>query len=684
MAPPGTKDNPPLAPLATPRPPKRSALASVSLEAWLALGILVLTLSPYLQVTGFKFLTFDDNLYIVANPQIQEGLTWKTLSYALTTGDDGSHLPLLWLSHAACVSLFGSWAGGHHLVNVLLHGTNSVLLFFFLKRITHSTGRSAAVAILFSLHPLHVESVAWVSSRKDVLSTLFWILASWAYVRYAERPSLRRYLILVLLFILGLLSKSMLVTLPLTLLLLDLWPLGRLDGEGPSGGGKGESLLALVVEKIPLFALAGLTGLATLHSQQVGGATAQDVIPLPARLANALASVLHYLRQTIWPLDLSPFYPFHGFRFPGWQVGGSLAFIVTVSGTCLMNLRRRPYLAMGWFWYLITLLPVIGILQVGGQAHADRYTYVPLIGIFVMLSWLGAELLSRWGVPRWVRLVGGPALLGALITLTAAQVNVWRDNATLWKHAIAVDPKNAWAYICLGDEYMGGRHFQEALPLYVKAAQVAPNMYLGTFRTAWALEMMGRSAEALFLYQKAKQLRPELLSVDQKIGDVLVALGRFEEAVPYVRRVIEKRGLTWKEEDPVNVQASTIDWAVILASRQRNLEAVSVLETVLAQDPNAAQARIALGITLSKLGKFEAALQQMELALKSSPNHPQRLYYVGLALIQLKRFEDAQRAFDRIKEVEPQSELLQRGLVEMKRASELAEPPPLRTSRSGR
>ncbi len=651
-------------------PQDESQSSKISPATWIALGILVLTFAAYLQVMGFYFIRVDDPLYVTNNPSIQSGLNLKSIRYAFTTGDDGSYLPLVWLSHAACVSLFGDWAGGHHLVNLLFHAASSVLLFYFLKRLTKSMWPSAAVAILFALHPLHVESVAWVAERKDVLSTFFWILTSWAYVRYVEQPSKRRYLVMTVLFVLGLLSKSMLVTLPLTLLLFDVWPLRRLDRAGGSFTAHVKAFWPLVAEKLPLFALSLGAAAATLFTQSNVGAVAH--LPLNYRVGNALISTTKYIEQTLWPFELSAFYPFRWTAFPLWKVAGSLAFILILSGACILNRRRRPYLAVGWFWYLITLLPVIGIIQVGSQAHADRYTYVPLIGIFIMLAWLGEELAVRWRFPRMLLLATSGALLGVLLTLTVAQVVVWRDNLTLFKNAIILDAENPLAIMNIGDEYFKRDQFQDAYTVYLKGVSLAPGMHISHFKIGQALEMLGRDAEAVPYYRNAKRLKPDMLTADQQLGRVLTRLGRFEEAAPFVQRVIEQGDLKQGLFDPVDIEASHIDWAIILASRNQLPGAIQVFESLLAMSANSPGLQLRVGQAYLRMGRPKEALPLVKRALERSPKDPEVFYSLGVVFTQLNQFPEAQHSLDQLKKVAPESPLFQRGISELQQAQAVA------------
>jgi tetratricopeptide (TPR) repeat protein len=638
----------------------------VSTETWIALGILILTLAAYLQVIGFDFVTFDDPLYLTNNPTIQAGLNWKSLRYAFTTRVDGSFLPLNWLSHAACASMFGAWAGGHHLVNLLLHGANSVLLFYLLNKMTKSKWPSAIVAFLFALHPLHVESVAWVSERKDVLSTLFWILTTWAYVRYVERPSAGRYLGAALLFLAGLLSKSMLVTLPLTLFLFDLWPLGRIEWTSPATA-RAKALWMLFREKIPLFVLALLVAFITVRiNHGEGNIATLENLSISSRTGNAAVSIVTYLHQAFWPVDLSIFYPISSAAPAMGRVVRSLAILLTISGICILNLRRRPYLVVGWLWYLITLLPVIGIVQVGLQAHADRYTYVPLIGIFLMLSWLGADLVARWRIPGRLVLMFSASILGLLFTLTTAQVVVWRDNLMLFKNALSVDAENAFALLNIGDEYGHRGRWKDAQAAYTQALRFMPGVYMCDLKLGFALEQLGQEADALKHYLHAKSLQPNLLIVDQRIGQLLTRMGRFQEAEPFIKRVVQRTDAQATPLDAINLYGSEIDWATILNSQKRFSEAIAVLEGVLAQQPKSAKAQGTLGLTFRLMGRLEESLRQMRLTAELSPENPEVLYQLGVSFALLHRFDEARGVFARLKPLDPG--LAEKGLLELQGA----------------
>ncbi len=636
-----------------------SAAESNTQALWLAVGILVLILATYMQVYRFEFITYDDTIYVTQNPTIQGGLGWPSLRYAFTTGDDGSYLPLVWLSHAACITLFGTWAGGHHLVNVVLHILNSLVLFYFLRRTTGSLWASAGVAYLFALHPLHVESVAWVAERKDVLSTLFWLLATWAYVNYIERPSAWRYLAALILFGMGLLSKSMLVTLPLTLLLLDIWPLRRINWEMPP---RARMLLAwhLILEKIPFIVLSVGVGLITIFIQHRLGAMATlKAYPLNYRLGNSLLATGIYLKQTFWPLHLSAFYPIYPERLTRWAMVGIGVLLAATTWVAIRKLRDRPYLFVGWFWYLITLLPVVGLLQVGAQAHADRYTYVPLIGIFIMVCFTTEEILSKWNLARVIVLASAASILGVLVTLTVAQVVVWRDNLTLFKNAFTHDGQNPVALLKFGEEYAERGQWQDAYRLFSWALGYWHGDALVYLKVGNALENLGRIEESMAYYKTAQKIAPNDPQVNQKLGHALMATSRFEEAAPYVKAV-----MAWSGANPANSidqEAARINWAVILMSRGKNPEAAEVLEGVLRLNPKCLIARCNLAKVFDRQGCLEEAHVQMKVALEVAPKDPDLLYRCGMTLVRLRRFDEARTVFDRIKVLVPDSPLSEAG-----------------------
>ncbi len=429
------------------------------------LGLAVVTFGIYAQVIGHRFITLDDLTYIEENPMVNRGVTLAGLAWAFTTFHAGNWHPLTWIAHMIDSQLFGMFAGGHLLVNALIHAANTLLLFWFLLRTTHARWSSALVAALFALHPLHVESVAWASERKDTLSTFFGLLSLIAYVRYAEAPSIRRYAWVAITLALGLLAKPMLVTWPFVMLLLDYWPLGRfrsvasalrcrnveLQNRRTSTWRGGSVVRSLIIEKIPLFALVAASAVVTSVAQSHGGAVRTFTeFPIALRLSNALVSYAKYLLLAFWPNDLAVFYPFPKAGIPAWQIIGAALLLIGITAFCFFQRKIRPYLIVGWLWFLGTLVPVIGLVQVGGQTMADRYFYIPSIGLFIAIVFGLADIAERRRVAPWLSAAIANVVLLVLATLTNAQIHRWSDSFTLFKHALAVAPPNVAVEDSLG------------------------------------------------------------------------------------------------------------------------------------------------------------------------------------------------------------------------------------------
>src|SRR6266516_2269490 len=449
----------------------------------LALG--TITFGIYAQVIGHQFITLDDPTYIRENPMVNRGFTLTGLTWAFTTFYATNWHPLTWISHMIDCQLFGTNAGRHLLVNALIHVANTLLVFWFLLRTTHARWPSALVAALFALHPLHVESVAWASERKDTLSTFFGLLSLIAYTRYAKAPSRNRYAWVAITLALGLLVKPMLVTWPFLMLLLDYWPLGRLEDpmvkehrRGATHRKAATGVAWLVWEKLPLFALVAASAMITFVAQSHGGAVRTlGAAPIAVRLPNALVSYAKYLLLTFWPNDLAVYYPFAG--IPAWQIIGAAFLLIGITVCCVSQRRIRPYLIVGWLWFLGTLVPVIGIVQVGGQIMADRYFYIPSIGLFIALAFGLADIARSWRVTPALSgaIAGGVVLIFA--TLTNAQIQRWRDSFTLFEHTLAVTPPNLHIEHNLGLAMGGSGRYDEAAAHFEKALQIDPNFYDG-------------------------------------------------------------------------------------------------------------------------------------------------------------------------------------------------------------
>jgi len=473
------------------------------------------------------FVNFDDDKYVTCNTHVQAGLTKESVSWALTSVDAKNWHPLTWLSHMLDIQVYGSNPAGHHLTNVLLHVLNTLLLFLALNRMTGHVWRGAFVAALFGVHPLHVESVAWVAERKDVLSAFFWMLTMLAYVRYVEMPKPGRYPLVLLSFALGLMAKPMLVTLPFVLLLLDYWPLDRL---------KLHSWWKLVVEKTPLFVFAAASSIVTYIVQSKGGAIGiLEHLSLGARISNAVVSYMDYIGKMFWPRNLAVFYPYPVHGPPIWEIVGAGAALVCVSILVIRAGGRRPYLPVGWLWYLGTLVPVIGLVQVGRQAMADRYSYVPLIGLFIIVAWGVPDLASR---KRWILAVAAGPALSALMLCTWFQVGVWRNNITFFEHALASTSDNYVAQNNLASIFAENpdpkvRDAARAIRLAEEACRLTSYKIpesLDTLAAAYA--EAGRYEEAAAIARKALKLAL-MEKRDQLAKEIRERLRLYEAGRPY-------------------------------------------------------------------------------------------------------------------------------------------------------
>ena len=479
------------------------------------LGLAVVTFALYAQVIGHQFITLDDPTYIQENPMVNRGVTLAGLAWVFTTFHAANWHPLTWISHMIDCQFFGTNASRHLLVNVLIHVANTLLVFWFLLRTTHARWPSALVAALFALHPLHVESVAWASERKDTLSTFFGLLSLIAYSRYAEAPAISRYMWTAITLALGLLSKPMLVTWPFVMLLLDYWPLGRFQRSEVSGQRSAVRLPAgalakaggLVVEKIPLFALVAASAVMTLIAQSHGGAVRTlAAAPVALRFSIALVSYAKYLLLTFWPNNLAIYYPFAGIL--AWQIIGAASLLIGITVFCVSQRRIRPYLIVGWLWFLGTLVPVIGIVQVGGQIMADRYFYIPSIGLFIALVFGLADIAKSWRVGQLVSAGAAAAVLLILAVLTNAQIQRWHDSFTLFEHTLAVTPPNLRIEHNLGWPGRSDR-YDEAAAHFEKALQIDPNFYDGLVVMGVTRAHQGRLPEAVEYFRAAIHSQPD-------------------------------------------------------------------------------------------------------------------------------------------------------------------------------
>jgi tetratricopeptide (TPR) repeat protein len=554
---------------------------------WIIAALIVLNVLVFWPVWSSEFVSLDDPVYVTQNPHVTGGLNWSDLGWAWKTGYTANWHPLTWMSHMIDVQLFGLNAGAHHLMSLVFHIANTLLLFLILRRMTGALWRSAFMAALFAVHPLHVESVAWIAERKDVLSTLFFLLTLNAYTTYVRLPgsaSKRRHYFLVLFyFALGLLAKPMLVTLPFVLLLLDFWPLERVSARGRSFVPASE-WRPLVLEKLPLFVLAAASSVVTYLVQQRGGAvTTLEVLPVGTRLVNAVLAYVAYIRQMLWPAHLAVFYPFPRDVRLSW-VAVALLALVCIS-IFVSRYRRYPYLFVGWFWYLGTLVPVIGLIQVGMQSRADRYTYMPLIGLFIIVAWGVPDLLSHWRGWNWVMLPAALVATFACVVVARDQVRSWTDSMTLWTRALEADPDNYRAHAEVGAMLANRGESNEALAHFQECIRLEPSFPEARYNLGQALASGGRMDEAIAQYTEAVRLKPDFIEAQNGLGLALVAVHKFNDARLHFAKAVRLR-----PDDAL----SHMYLGGALASIGRLDEAAQQFQEVLRIDPKNERAQDAL------------------------------------------------------------------------------------------
>jgi tetratricopeptide (TPR) repeat protein len=543
---------------------------------WISLALVVMTLAVFGQVRDFPFIGLDDIIYLMESPHVSRGLTPAGAAWAFTNNYFTYWHPLTWLSHMATVDLFGMDPGGHHVINLSLHLLNVLLLFLVLNGMTLSPWRSGFVAALFAIHPLHVEPVAWVAARTDVLSTSFFLLALWAYARYVKMPGPGRHALVAAFFALGLMVKPALVVLPFTLLLLDYWPLGRFQAAASLGNREDflrDPVGRLLREKAIFFAMAGVSCLVTYLTQvKVGAVTSFSDFPLGARAANALVAYAGYLGKTVWPFSLAVIYPHPMWGLPAWKVAASGLLLAGVSVLAVRLGRKLPFLAMGWFWFLGTLVPMINLIQSGWVAMADRYTYIPLIGLFVMAAWGIPEPAGKFRYRAWVLGIPAAAALSLLATVAWAQVGLWQNSRSLFRHAVEVTTDNWMGHYLLGNALYEEGKFAEAIAQYRRSVDIQPlfpdahnnlgnalvdtgavgeavshyreslRLRPGSAKTynnlGAALEKLGKGDEALLLYREAIRIQPDLPNAHFNLGNALFLRGRIDEAIPHYREAV--------------------------------------------------------------------------------------------------------------------------------------------------
>jgi tetratricopeptide (TPR) repeat protein len=593
--------------------------------------VLVLaTIIAYEPVRLNGFVNYDDDVYVTENPNVNKGITGKSILWAFATSHCNNWHPLTWLSHMLDCELFGLEPFWHHLSNLFFHIANTLLLFLVLKRMTGAIWQSAFVAAAFALHPLHVESVAWVAERKDVLSGFFWMLTITCYIRYTEQPSIRRYLLVVLVFASGLMAKPMLVTLPFVLLLLDYWPLSRLQW-GNQTDNQRWSAWRLVKEKVPLFILTIASSVITFIVQQKEGAMdIGESYSLGVRISNALVCYVSYLIKMAYPAGLAVLYPHPGDSLPMWQVIVSLLIIVAASVAVIYAGRRRRYLATGWFWYLGTLVPVIGLVQVGAQAMADRYTYLPSIGIFIIAGWGTSEIGTRWRYRGAVLGVCAGIVLAGLLICTRLQVRYWQDNFKLFGHSAAATENNFIMHDSYGGALFEKGQLDEAIAQFREALRINPK-YSGAKRNIGiVLLKQGKIDESIKVLTEVVNSKGDQSKAHNYLGLAYAKKGEFDTAIQHYKEAIRLK--------PDYIEAIA-NLGIALKEQGQITEAIKEWEKALSLKPDEPDIHYNMGLAMAEQYKYDEAVKHFSAALESKPNWPETLYNLGCAYYEQGKFE---------------------------------------------
>ncbi len=607
------------------------------------------------QTLGYGFINLDDSAYVYENPQVIHGLNLKGIGWAFTHSVASNWHPLTLMSHMLDCQLYGLHAGGHHLTSLLLHAATAILLFLVLREMTGALWPSAFVAAVFAIHPLRVESVAWVSERKDVLSGFFFMLTLWAYTRYAQRVTGDRcqvtrtdsarsrfthhvslfYCLVLLFFALGLMCKPMLVTVPFVLLLLDYWPLNRFG----AAANRFSILRKLIGEKIPLVVFSIAVCMVTLLVQQPA-----KEISLSLRISNALVSYAAYCGQMFYPVGLAFLYPYPMHGLPIWKIILSLLLLMAVSVGAFCWRRKHPHILMGWLWYLGMLVPVIGLFQVGSQARADRYTYLPQIGLYILLTWTVVELAASWRSRRWV--LGGCSMiiLMALIFCARNQVSNWRNSEALWTHTLACTSDNDVAQYCLGNAFLKKGSANEAIVHYQKALKITPDYTEVHNNLGNALCQNGMVDEAMVHYQKALEIKPDYAEANFNLGNALLQKGHVDEAISHYQKALEIK--------PGYAEAN---FNLGNALRQKGAvdEAIAHYHKALEVKPDYTEAYNNLGSALNSLGRFDEAMVCFKKALEIKPGYAEARYNLGNAFLRQGRMDEAISCYQKALEIKP-------------------------------
>jgi tetratricopeptide (TPR) repeat protein len=646
--------------------------------------IMVLTFVVYLPVRDHGFVGLDDNVFVTENANLRGGLTGRSGRWAFTAGlthDDRNAdywRPLSFLSHALDIEWFGLRPAGHHLMNVAIHAAAAVALFLVLQSMTGALWRCAFVAALFALHPLRVESVAWVAERKDVLSGLFFMLTVGAYVRYVRGPfSMFRYLAVLFVFALALMSKPMVATLPLVLLLLDYWPLGRTRwSKSATGEVVPVSTSRLLREKLPFLALAVALSVVTFWGQRHGGGMSLVRVAPGIRVANALVSYMGYIGKMFWPARLAVFYPLHP-MLPAVVIGAGVG-LIAVTAAVIWGAGRRPWLVTGWFWYLGMLVPVIGLVQGAGEAMADRFVYLPLVGLFLMLCWSVPDRVMEWRSWKVITGVAAAAVLAVCAMLSRVQLEYWQDSEILFRHALDVTRDNWLAHNNLGVTLVRLGRLQEAIVQLEQALRIQPDFAEAHNNLGSALAPGGRLTEAMGHWERTLQLKPDFAEAHNNLGLALVRLRRLQEAIGHYEQALRIKpdyaeahynlgsalaqagkfdGAIGHYEQALRIQPDFAEahnnLGLALVRLRRLPEAIGHYEQALRIKPDYADVHNNLGNALLQTGRDEEAIEHIHEALRLQPNAATAHYNLGLALARLDRLQEAIGQWEQALRIKP-------------------------------
>jgi len=614
----------------------------------ICLFLVIVNLAVYLQVIDHSFVNYDDGLYVTGNYYVQKGLNLKSITWAFSNTFAANWHPVTWLSHMLDVQLYGINAGSHHLTSLFIHIANTLLLFLVFRKMTGKMWQSSLLAALFAIHPLHVESVAWISERKDVLSTFFWLLTMWSYARYAEHPGIKRYLSVLIFFILGLMTKPMLVTLPFVFLLLDCWPLQRFqlkyEDDTARKSGKQLPVIKLIWEKVPFFILSITASTIAVFAQHSKGTVASfDKFPLFVRIENAIVSYANYIGKMIWPDNLAAFYP-HSGNLSVWKIAGSCLLLILITFVAIRSIKRRPWFIVGWLWYIGTLIPVIGIVQVGLQAMADRYTYIPLIGLFIIIAWGVPELAIRWRLKKPISVAITTAILLAFMVISWLQVRYWADNISLYEHALDVTIDNYLAHNGLGNELTTRGRLNDAVIHYLEALRIRPNYAEVHYNLGHVLSIQGKKEEAVEHFRKAIQIKPEYAEAYDYLGYELACQGSREEAIKHFRKAIKIK--------PDYAEAHNyLGYELLYQSKSK--EALEHFRKALQARPDYAVAHNNLGIALAGQNKYSEAIKHYRESLRINPGYAESYNGIGKIMAQQGKLKKAIKFFQKALQLKP-------------------------------